>query len=203
MHQLATEVKKSNEVSATTFVGETMILDKVNTFFQLWAGEHAEKESQLFDLTSVSTYLIALFLAEFRVFNYPLFRVFKHEEFPLFKIKGSIYHSRNSVYDAPILEYLKDLPKFRPMGQIYGHKKTGVAGSGWVLVNVLYIANCFFTSSNEYRFPSSVSLCSCTVNLSCISSMSLAVNSLNIASKACITPFFNCAVFICKRPFCD
>ena len=30
--------------------------DKVNTFFQLWAGEHAEKGSQLFDLTSVSTY---------------------------------------------------------------------------------------------------------------------------------------------------
>ena len=126
MHQLAAEVKKPNEVSNTTFVGETMILDKVtrdtgvsrvltesfgendarkiialsyyqicrgkalsnaedwleqrglgkmglssqrvsellgrlkqdkvNTFFQLWAGEHAEKGSQLFDLTSVSTY---------------------------------------------------------------------------------------------------------------------------------------------------
>jgi len=116
MHQLAAEVKKPNEVSNTTFVGETMILDKVtrdtgvsrvltesfgendarkiialsyyqicrgkalsnaedwleqrglgnmglssqrvsellerlkqdkvNTFFQLWAGEHAEKGSQ-------------------------------------------------------------------------------------------------------------------------------------------------------------
>lgn len=126
MYQLATEVKTPNEVSNTTFVGETMILDKVtrdtgvsrvltgsfgendarkiialsyyqicrgkalsnaedwldqrglgklglssqrvsellerlkqdkvNTFFQLWAGEHAEKGSQLFDLTSVSTY---------------------------------------------------------------------------------------------------------------------------------------------------
>jgi len=30
--------------------------DKINTFFQLWAGEHAEKGNQLFDLTSVSTY---------------------------------------------------------------------------------------------------------------------------------------------------
>ncbi|MDD3908222.1 MAG: hypothetical protein WC126_06485 [Proteiniphilum sp.] len=30
--------------------------DKVNTFFQLWAGEHAEKGNRLFDLTSVSTY---------------------------------------------------------------------------------------------------------------------------------------------------
>jgi len=126
MHQLAAEVKKPNEVSNTTFIGETMILDKVtrdirvsrvltgsfgeddarkvialsyyqlcrgkalsnaedwldqrglgklglssqrvsellerlkqdkvNTFFQLWAGEHAEKGSRLFDLTSVSTY---------------------------------------------------------------------------------------------------------------------------------------------------
>jgi transposase len=126
MHALAAEVKKPNEVSGTTFVGETMILDKVtrdtgvsrvlaesfgesdamkiialsyyqicrgkalsnaeewleqrglrslglssqrvsgllgrlkedkiNTFFQLWAGEHAEKGNQLFDLTSVSTY---------------------------------------------------------------------------------------------------------------------------------------------------
>ncbi|MDD4437052.1 MAG: hypothetical protein PHS04_03335 [Tissierellia bacterium] len=54
--KLAAEVKKPNEVSATTFVGETMILDKVNTFFQLWAGEHAEKGNRLFDLTSVSTY---------------------------------------------------------------------------------------------------------------------------------------------------
>ena len=126
MHLLAAEVKKPNEVSHTTFVGETMILDKVardtsvsrilteslgeddarriialcyyqvcrgkalsnaedwleqrglgnlglssqrvsellerirqdkvNTFFQRWAGEHAEKGSLLFDLTSVSTY---------------------------------------------------------------------------------------------------------------------------------------------------
>ena len=30
--------------------------DKINTFFQLWMGEHAEKGNQLFDLTSVSTY---------------------------------------------------------------------------------------------------------------------------------------------------
>ncbi len=36
---------------------ERLKQDKVNTFFQLWAGgEHAEKGSQLFDLTSVSTY---------------------------------------------------------------------------------------------------------------------------------------------------
>ena|GEM_PF-6356367 len=46
--------------------------------------------------------------------------------------------------------------------------------------------NCFFTSSNEYLVPSSVSLCSWIVSLSCKSSISLSVNSLNIASKACI-----------------
>jgi transposase len=126
IHALSCEVKKSNEVSNTTFVGETMILDmvmqdtgvsrvlaesfgendsrkilslsyyqicrgkalsnaedwldqrglgnlglssqrvsellerlkedKINTFFKRWAGEHAEKGNQLFDLTSVSTY---------------------------------------------------------------------------------------------------------------------------------------------------
>ena len=124
--QLAAEVRKGREVSSTTLVGETMILDKVtretavsrfltdsfgeddargiialshyqvcrgkalsdagdwleqrglgkpglssqrvsellgrlkqdkvNTFFKLWAGEHADKGNLLFDLTSVSTY---------------------------------------------------------------------------------------------------------------------------------------------------
>ncbi len=126
MQALTVEVKKSNDVSSTTFVGETLILDlvtqdtgvlrvlaesfgeddarkilalsyyqvcrgkalsnaedwldqrgwrhlglssqrvsellermkedKINTFFQRWAGVHAERGNQLFDLTSVSTY---------------------------------------------------------------------------------------------------------------------------------------------------